>query len=266
MQFSQYLKVALVSICLALAPNSQAAEKDAAKDTIVVFAAASLTNAINEISANYEQEKGAQIKSSFAASSALAKQIENGAPADIFISADTKWMNYLKDKQALKDSTVANLLTNHLVLIAPAGKRFDVTMNKSFDFFGAFNGKLCTGEMASVPVGIYAKQALTSLAWLDAGQSRIVGTQDVRAALTLVERAECATGIVYETDAKISNKVDVIATFPDNTHEPILYPLALTKSASAKSADFYDYLKSEKAKVIFTKYGFSFIEKNLAKK
>jgi len=263
MQFNQYLKVAIVSIFLAFASGLNAAEN---KDAVVVFAAASLTNAINEISANYEQEKGAQVKSSFAASSALAKQIENGAPADIFISADTKWMSYLKDKRALKDSTVTNLLTNNLVLIAPAGKRFDVNMQKSFDFFSAFNGKLCTGEMASVPVGIYAKQALTSLAWLDAGQSRIVGTQDVRAALTLVERAECAVGIVYETDAKISNKVEVIATFPDNTHEPILYPLALTKDASAKSADFYEYLKSDKAKAIFTKYGFSFLEKNLGKK
>jgi len=258
MQFNQYLKVAIASICLALATSLNAAEN---KEAVVVFAAASLTNAINEISANYEQEKGAQIKTSFAASSALAKQIENGAPADIFISADTKWMNYLKDKHALKDNTVSNLLTNHLVLIAPVGKRFDVTMNKSFDFFGAFNGKLCTGEMASVPVGIYAKQALTSLAWLDAGQSKIVGTQDVRAALTLVERAECAVGIVYETDAKISNKVEVIATFPDNVHEPILYPLSLTKDASAKSADFYEYLKSDKAKAIFTKYGFTFLGK-----
>ena len=247
MQFNQYLKLVIVSICLALATSLNAAEN---KEAVVVFAAASLTNAINEISTNYEQEKGAQIKTSFAASSALAKQIENGAPADIFISADTKWMNYLKDKHALKDSTVSNLLTNHLVLIAPVGKRFDVTMNKSFDFFGAFNGKLCTGEMASVPVGIYAKQALTSLAWLDAGQSKIVGTQDVRAALTLVERAECAMGIVYETDAKISNKVEVIATFPDNVHEPILYPLSLTKDASAKSADFYEYLKSNKLKAL----------------
>jgi len=259
MQFNLYLKLAIVSICLAFAPSLHAADN---KDAVVVFAAASLTNAINEISANYEQEKGAQIKISFAASSALAKQIENGAPADIFISADTKWMNYLKDKHALKDSTVSNLLTNHLVLIAPLGKRFDVSMNKSFDFFGAFNGKLCTGEMASVPVGIYAKQALTSLAWLDAGQSKIVGTQDVRAALTLVERAECTVGIVYETDAKISNKVEVVATFPDNTHEPILYPLSLTKDASTKSADFYEYLKSDKAKVIFTKYGFTFLGKN----
>jgi len=259
MQFNLYIKLAIVSICLAFAPSLHAADN---KDAVVVFAAASLTNAINEISANYEQEKGAQIKTSFAASSALAKQIENGAPADIFISADTKWMNYLKDKHALKDSTVSNLLTNHLVLIAPLGKRFDVSMNKSFDFFGAFNGKLCTGEMASVPVGIYAKQALTSLAWLDAGQPKIVGTQDVRAALTLVERAECAVGIVYETDAKISNKVEVIATFPDNTHEPILYPLSLTKDASTKSADFYEYLKSDKAKVIFTKYGFTFLGKN----
>jgi len=258
MQFNQYLKLVIVSICLALATNLNAAEN---KEAVVVFAAASLTNAINEISTNYEQEKGAQIKTSFAASSALAKQIENGAPADIFISADTKWMNYLKDKHALKDNTVSNLLTNHLVLIAPVGKRFDVTMNKSFDFFGAFNGKLCTGEMASVPVGIYAKQALTSLTWLDAGQSKIVGTQDVRAALTLVERAECAVGIVYETDAKISNKVEVIATFPDNVHEPILYPLSLTKDASAKSADFYEYLKSDKAKAIFTKYGFTFLGK-----
>lgn len=260
MPFNQRLKVAIFSIFLCLATTTNATEN---RDAIIVFAAASLTNAITDIAVVYEQEKGSKIKTSFASSSTLAKQIENGAPADIFMSADTKWMSYLKNKSALKNDSITNLLTNNLVLIAPIGKSFSVTMDKSFDFFSAFNGKLCTGEMSSVPVGIYAKQALTNLTWINADHTKvtgkIVGTQDVRAALTLVERAECAVGIVYETDAKVSNKVDVIATFPNNTHEPILYPLSLTKDASAKSADFYDYLKSDKAKLIFTKYGFTFL-------
>ena len=130
---------------------------------IVIFAAASLTNAIDEIAENYEKESKIKIQTSFASSSTLAKQIENGAPADIFVSADTKWMNYLNEKKALKENTTTNLLNNTLVLIAPKSKIFKVDMSPSFNFDGAFNGKLCMGETESVPVGIYGKQALKSL-------------------------------------------------------------------------------------------------------
>ena len=228
-----------------------------AQDKVTIFAAASLTNAITDIAAQYEKEQAVQVQTSFASSSTLAKQIEKGAPADIFISADTKWMSYLQDKTLLKVDSRVNLLGNQLVLIAPKNKAYKVEMDKGFNLAGAFSGKLCTGELESVPVGIYAKQSLKNLNWWDAVKMRIVGTQDVRAALVFVERGECDTGIVYATDAKVSNKVEVLYAFPDASHDLIVYPLALVKSASPASTGFYDYLKSEKAKAIFIKYGFT---------
>ncbi len=228
-----------------------------AQDKVTVFAAASLTNAISDIATQYEKDQSVQIQTSFSSSSTLAKQIEKGAPADIFVSADSKWMNYLQDKNLLKVDSKVNLLGNQLALIAPRGKAFKVELNKGFNIAGAFSGKLCTGELDSVPVGIYAKQSLKNLNWWDAVKMRIVGTQDVRAALVFVERGECDAGIVYATDAKVSSKVENIATLPETSHDPIVYPLALVKSASPQATAFYDYLKSDKAKVIFTQYGFT---------
>lgn len=228
-----------------------------AQDKVTVFAAASLTNAISDIATQYEKDQSVQIQTSFSSSSTLAKQIEKGAPADIFVSADSQWMNYLQDKNLLKVDSKVNLLGNQLALITPKGKAFKVELNKGFNIAGAFNGKLCTGELDSVPVGIYAKQSLKSLNWWDAVKIRIVGMQDVRAALVFVERGECDAGIVYATDAKFSRKVENIATFPETSHDPIVYPLALVKSASSQATAFYDYLKSDKAKVIFTQYGFT---------
>lgn len=228
-----------------------------AEQKVTVFAAASLTNAISEIVTAYESEYPQKIQTSLAASSMLAKQIENGAPADIFISADTKWMNYLQEKDLLKADSKINLLGNRLVLIAPKGKSFKVEMKQSFNFNNAFTGKLCVGEMQSVPAGIYAKQSLIALNWWDTIKARIVGSQDVRAALALVERAECNAGIVYETDAKITQKVETIATFPDTSHDAVVYPLSLTKNAKPEASGFYNYLKSEKAKAVFVKYGFT---------
>ena len=229
----------------------------AAEQKITVFAAASLTEAVTQVAADYEKQKTVQIQTSFASSSVLAKQIENGAPAEIFIAADNKWMDYLQEKNLLKPASRVGLLGNHLVLIAPKDRVFKVDMSKDFNFPNAFYGKLCTGETESVPAGIYAKQSLKNLNWWDNIKTRVVGTQDVRAALAFVARGECDAGIVYETDAKVSNKVEIIATFPETSHEPIAYPLALVKNASAQAADFYDYLQSAKAKAIFTKYGFS---------
>ncbi len=227
-----------------------------AESKVTIFAAASLTNAVTEIANAYEKEQSVQVQKSFAASSVLAKQIENGAPVDIFISADNKWMSYLQDKSFVKPDSRVSLLGNQLVIIAPKGKAFKVTTEKGFNFAGAFYGRLCTGETESVPAGIYAKQSLKNLGWWDSIKTRIVGTQDVRAALVFVERGECDTGIVYETDAKVSDKVETIATFPESSHEPIVYPLALVKGASEQATGFYQYLKSDKAKAIFSKYGF----------
>ena len=231
----------------------------AADSKVTIFAAASLTNALNDIAKQYEAEKSIKIQSSFAASSALAKQIENGAPADIFMAADSKWMNYLQEKKRIDANSRVNLLGNHLVLIAPKGKAFKVQTDKTFNFANAFYGKLCTGELESVPVGIYAKQSLIALNWWDSIKTRIVGTQDVRAALVFVERGECDAGIVYETDAKVSNKIETLATLPDESHEPIVYPLALVQGAKPEAKEFFEYLKSEKAKAIFTQYGFTTI-------
>lgn len=254
MSFFRLVKYAIAIHALLISTMLQAGEK------LTVFAAASLTDALTVLANEYEKTAKLQIQSSFASSGTLAKQIENGAPADIFISADTKWVNYLKDKKVINAASISNLLANDLVLIVPKGKRFDVRMQKGFDFFGAFEGKICTGEMESVPAGIYAKQAFSHLGWLAGAKSRVVGTQDVRSALSLVERGECAAGIVYATDAKVSNHVEVIALFPDETHDPIVYPITLTNLASPQAKAFYQYLKSNQAKKVFTQYGFSFIE------
>ena len=228
-----------------------------AEDKVTVFAAASLTNALADISAAYEKEKEAKVTQSYAASSALAKQIENGAPADIFISADTKWMDYLQDKKRIEAASRSNLLGNKVVLIAPKGRGFRVDFNTSFDFAKAFDGRLCTGDVEAVPIGIYAKQALGNLNWWNGVKTRIVGAQDVRAALAFVARGECAAGIVYETDAKVSDKVEIVGVFPQETHAPVVYPVA--RVAGAKNADsaFLTYLKSPFAADIFRKYGFT---------
>jgi molybdate transport system substrate-binding protein len=250
MSISKLFKSLIAINLLLLSTALQAEEK------ITVFAAASLTNALSELAADYEKTAKVSIQTSFASSGTLAKQIEKGAPADIFVSADTKWMSYLQDKNLIQNDSKVNLLENELVLIAPKGKAFKVVQDKSFSFDKAFQGKLCTGEVESVPVGIYAKQALTNLNWWESIKPRLVGAQDVRSALVLVERAECDAGIVYATDAKVSNKVEVISVFAESTHEPIVYPLVIVKNANANAKGFYDYLKSDKAQQVFVRYGF----------
>ena len=226
---------------------------------VTVFAAASLTNALTDIGVLYEKEKATKIVHSFASSSTLAKQIESGAPADIFISADTKWMNYLQDKKLINTASRKEFLANKLVLIAPKGRGFNVKFDKSFDFSKSFDGRLCTGDIDSVPAGIYAKDSLIYLNWWDSIKTRIVGTQGVRGALAFVERGECAAGIVYETDAKISNKVEIVATFPEESHKPIVYPMAFVSNAKNVNNDYFSYLQSSNALDIFKKYGFNIL-------
>lgn len=223
-----------------------------------IYAAASLTNALTDVAAHWERQGREAPTLVFAGSSALARQIEAGAPADLFASADLKWMDYLDERKKIQADSRGNLLGNRLVLIVPKGRRLPVEVRAGFDIAAAFEGKLCTGEPSVVPVGIYAKQALESLGWWAPLQRRIVGTDDVRAALAFVERGECSLGIVYATDAAISSKVEVIATFPETTHQPIVYPFAIVAGGSADARAFLDFLHtSPDAIATFERYGFS---------
>jgi len=233
-----------------------------AEEPIRVFAAASLTNALNDIGAEWQKAGHPKPSLAFAASSALAKQIEAGAPADVFASADLTWMDYLDQRGKILAGTRTNLLGNTLVMIVPQGRRFPVQMQRGFDLAGAFEGRMCTGEPGVVPVGIYAKQAMQNLGWWDALSNRVVGTDDVRTALAFVERGECPLGIVYATDAKISQKVDVLATFPSNSHKPIVYPFAAVEGARPETQAFLRFVQtSPAAAAIFEKYGFTLLKR-----
>jgi molybdate transport system substrate-binding protein len=245
--------------CLAFAALLACASVHA-EEPVRIFAAASLTNALNDIAAQWQRVGHPQPSLAFGASSTLAKQVEAGAPADVYASADLKWMDYLAQRGRIIDGTRTNLLGNTLVLIAPKGKRFAVTMQPSFDLAAAFKGRLCTGEPGVVPVGIYAKQSLEKLGWWQPLQGRIVGSDDVRTALAFVERGECSAGIVYVTDARISDKVEVLAEFPADTHAPIVYSFAAVKDARPQSRTFLHYLRTPEAGAIFRHYGFTVLK------
>lgn len=228
-----------------------------AEDAVRVLGAASLTSALNDISAQWQKQNHPAPSMAYGASSALARQIEAGAPADIFASADLSWMDYLKDRKKIENDSVVNLLGNDLVLIVPKGKRFPIEFKKDFKIVDAFKGKLCTGEPGVVPVGIYARQSLEQLGWWSQLSGRIVGTDDVRTALAFVERGECPLGIVYASDAAISSKVEVLKRFPDATHKPIVYPFALVSGARPEAKALMTYMStSAEAAAIFKQYGF----------
>ncbi|HWV14014.1 MAG TPA: molybdate ABC transporter substrate-binding protein [Cellvibrio sp.] len=247
-----YAGKSLTAFVLVLACSlAQAAE-------LKLYAAASLTDALTELSTQYQKSHPQlAIKKSFAGSATLAKQIENGAAADIFISADKDWADYLQTRGLLRNDSRKKLLANDLVLIAPVDSDVKVSLDAEFDFAHSFNGRLCTGDTASVPVGKYAKQSLIHYGWWSAVESRLVGTEDVRTALAFVERAECSLGIVYKTDAQLSRKVKIVATFPANSHAAIEYPGALTKNAGAEAAAYWSFLQSDEARAVFARYGFS---------
>lgn len=227
-----------------------------AEQSVTVYAAASLTNAMTDLDHLFEKQKKVAVKTSYAGSSTLAKQIEAGAPADVFISADEQWMNYLQNKKLIQSNKRVNLLGNRLVLISPKSKPIKIKMDKSFDPLTAFQGKICTGDTKSVPVGKYGKQALTSLGWWQKLAPRLVETEDVRAALNFVARGECQLGIVYATDAAISKDVTVVGVFPISTHTPIVYPLGLVQN-NPQSVAFYQFLQGKQANAVFKKYGFT---------
>lgn len=229
-------------------------------EQVTVFAAASLTNALQDIAKAYGETSKDTIRFSFAASSDLAKQMEAGAPANIFVSADNKWVDYAQSKDLIIPDSRTPLLSNALVLIVPADKARTVTIDDKLDVNALLgpDGKLATGITESVPVGIYAKAALTKLGLWDQFRPRIVGAESVRAALALVERGEAAAGIVYATDAAIAKNVKVAGIFPASSHPEIVYPFALVKGQDTPAAKaFFAYLKGPAAKAIFVKYGFT---------
>ena len=226
---------------------------------ITVFAAASLKESVDAIAVAWKKQSGQEVVVSYAASSALAKQIEQGAPADIFISADVEWMDYLQKAAKIDKKTRFNLVGNQLVLIAPASsKQVAISLNKSDGLLKALgDGRLAVAETASVPAGRYAKQSLTKMEVWGNVSTRLAQAENVRAAMAFVARGESPLGIVYSTDAKAEPKVRVVATFPDNSHDAIIYPAAKVATADATlTSGFLAFLKNKKAKAIFKQTGF----------
>jgi molybdate transport system substrate-binding protein len=252
--------LALALFILALGAANPACAQDR---SITVFAAASMKNTLDDADAAFTKKSGIKVVASYDASSALMKQIEGGAPADVFISADLKWMDYGSQKKVINDSTRVNLLGNELVLIAAKDSKIDnVTIKPGFDLAGlAGQGRIATGDVKAVPVGIYAQAALEKLGVWPAVEPKMAMTANVRAALVLVARGEAPLGIVYSTDAKVEPGVKVIGVFPEDSHPPIIYPIAATTSAKPDAAPYLEFLRSQAAKTIFEKYGFTVLTK-----
>ncbi len=235
----------------------------AAQEKVTVFAAASMKNALDAADAAWSKESGKQVTVSYAASSALAKQIEAGAPADVFISADLDWMDYVAKKSLIKADTRSNLLGNRIVLVAEKGKAQKVDIKSGFDLSTLVgDSKLAMGAVDSVPAGKYGKAALEKLGAWSAVEKKVAGAESVRAALALVSRGEAAYGIVYQTDAAADKGVEVVGTFPEDSHPAIIYPIALlSESKSADAAAYLDFLKSDKAAPFFEAQGFTVLKK-----
>ncbi|MGF1690998.1 molybdate ABC transporter substrate-binding protein [Photobacterium kagoshimensis] len=236
-----------------------------AAETVTVFAASSLTNAVTELSDRYQEKNGVDSRLSFASSSALARQISQGAPADIYISANVKWMDYLQSLQVIENDSRKPLLENSLVMVAPLSYPNDtVTPSASWDVAATLmDTRMAVGDPNHVPAGRYAQQALENLGVWEAAKPHLARANNVRSALVLVERGESNLGIVYKTDAKISKKVKIVAEFPDSSHAPIRYPMAIVKNkATPVVQNYYMFLQSEEAKAVFEKYGFEVVSAN----
>ena len=225
---------------------------------VVVFAAASLKNALDEIAAAWTRESGKRAVMSYAASSALAKQIEAGAPADLFASADRDWMDYAAGKGLIRPDSRVDLLGNRIVLIANRDSAVKVALVPGVDLAGALKGgRLVMANVDAVPAGKYGKAALEKLGAWDGVKGQVAQAENVRAALLLVSRGEAPLGIVYATDAAADPSVKIVASFPEDTHPPIIYPLALTKdSGNPDAAAFLAFLRSGAARTAFEKQGF----------
>jgi len=240
---------------LAGAPNPAAAQ-----DTLTVYAAASMRNALDDVNAAFTKASGVKVTASYEASSALAKQIEQGAPADVFISADLRWMDYANEHKLIHPDTRVNLLGNKLVLIAPKDSKLDnVPIAQGFDIAKlAGDGRIAVADVKAVPAGLYAKAALEKLGAWAAAEPKLAMAENVRATLAFVARGETPVGIVYATDAKVEPKVKIVGVFPDGSHPAVTYPVAATAaSKNAATPRYLAFLRSKDAKAIFEKYGFS---------
>jgi molybdate transport system substrate-binding protein len=239
--------------------GSVAAPAIAADVTLTVFAAASMKNALDEVDNAYTTTSGVKIAASYAASSTLAKQIEQGAPADVFLSADTDWMDDAAKQKAIDPATRVDLLGNSIVLIAPKDAATGpVTIGNGFDLAKlAGDGHIATGDVQSVPVGKYAKAALEKLGAWDAASAKFAMAESVRAALALVARKEAVLGIVYATDAKVEPAVKIIGQFPADSHPAIVYPVAATVTAKPETPAYLNFLRSPTARAIFERSGFT---------
>jgi molybdate transport system substrate-binding protein len=247
----------LALLCLTLQPGSLAVA-DAQRPQILVFAAASLTDVLREIGTEYERTSPVRVAMSFDASSNMARQIEAGAPADVFFSADTQWMDYLESRNLIQAGTRRNVVGNALVLIAPAASQVRLRIAPHFPLAAALgSSRLATADPDSVPAGRYARSALSALGVWEEVAARLARAENVRAALIYVERGEVPLGIVYASDALVDKGVRVVDTFPANTHDPIVYPAALTKSAKREAAGFVTYLAGRQGHALFVKYGFT---------
>jgi molybdate transport system substrate-binding protein len=251
------LKSGLAALAIALvmvaAPGSAKAED------VLVFAAASLKNALDDAAGSFQQNGGAKVNVSYAASSALAKQIEAGAPADIFISADLDWMNDVQQHGMIQTATRANFLGNVLVLVAPADSTAKIDIKPDFPLAALLgDGRLAMADPDAVPAGKYGKAALQKLGIWDSVENKVARAEDVRAALVFVSRKEAPLGIVYQTDAAADKGVKIVGIFPSDTYPPIIYPIALTaESKNLDAAKFLAFLRSADAKPFFEKQGFA---------
>ncbi|MXV06217.1 MULTISPECIES: molybdate ABC transporter substrate-binding protein [unclassified Xanthomonas] len=248
-------------LCLFVLAAAIALPSAAAQTPLTVFAAASLKESLDEAASAYQRARGTPVQVSYAASSTLARQVEQGAPADVFVSADQEWMDYLQQRKLIDPALRRDLLGNTLVLVAPAASTAQVDLRKPGALLAALGaqGRLAVGQTASVPAGKYARAALQALGQWDSVQPRLAESESVRSALMLVARGEAPLGIVYGSDAQAEPKVRVVATFPADSHAPIVYPVApLRASAQAQAAaDFVRWLGTPPAQAIFRRHGFS---------
>jgi molybdate transport system substrate-binding protein len=258
----QQRRSVVVGIAAAIAVFTFAAPHAwAQRSSVTVFAAASLKNAIDDVNAGFGKKTEIKTVVSYAATSALVKQIEQGAPADVFLSADLRWMDYAVEKKLIKTDTRVNLLGNKLVLIAPKDSRLtSVTIGPGFDIARlAGDGRIAVADVKAVPAGRYAKAALESLGAWPAAEKKLAQAENVRAALAYVSRGEVPVGIVYATDAKVDPGVKIVGTFPDGSHPAVIYPVAATANAKPEAARYLEFLRTHAAKSIFEAYGFSFL-------
>ncbi|NBB68764.1 MAG: molybdate ABC transporter substrate-binding protein [Alphaproteobacteria bacterium] len=253
--------IVLVVAFAAVAVVLSAGSRGSAQEPVTVFAAASLTDAVERIAELYEAETGAAVRLSFAASSTLARQITAGAPAEIYLSANERWMDHVEDAGLIEPETRVSALGNRLVLIAPADSALDrVTVDAGLDLAALVDdgARIAMADPAHTPVGLYAREALRTLGlWGDAAP-RLARTAEVRAAVALVASGEAPLGVVYATDAVVTPAVKVVGRIPPETHTPISYPFAILEGAATPAVEaFFAYLRGPEARAVFEDAGFT---------